>query len=66
MLRPCSMFPSSQLWEPKAQESSQLQVVPSMFVIPGLLLTKEGAQGWVFVHPFLLIHLGPLFITCCP
>lgn len=39
MLRHCSLFPSSQLGEPKAQESSQLQVVPSMVVIPGLLLT---------------------------
>lgn len=66
MLRHCSPFPSSWLGEPQAQESSQLQVVPSMFVIPGLLLTKEGARGRVFVLPFLLIRPGPLFVTCCP
>lgn len=46
-----------------AQESSQPQVVPSMSVIPGLLLTKEGVQDRVFVHPLLLVHQGPLFIT---
>lgn len=37
-----------------------------MSVIPGLLLTKEGAQGRAFVHPLLLVHLGPLFLTYCP
>lgn len=42
------------------------RVVPAMSVIPGLLLTKEGAQGRVFVHPLLLVHLGPIFITYCP
>lgn len=65
MLRHCSVSFLLALGT-KAQESSQLQVVPSMFVVPGLLLTKRGAQGRVSVHPFLLIHLGPLFITCCP
>lgn len=51
MLRHCSLSPSSWLWEP-AQESSQPQVVPSMFVIPGLLLTKEGAQVGCLFIPF--------------
>ena len=37
-----------------------------MSVIPGLLLTKEGVQGRVFVRPLLLVHLGPIFITYCP
>lgn len=62
-----ALLPASFLltWEPTAQESSQPQVVPSMSVIPGLLLTK-GAQGRVFVHPLVLVHLGPLFITYCP
>lgn len=32
-----------------------------MSVIPGLLLTKQRAQGRVFVHPLLLVHLGPIF-----
>lgn len=34
-----------------------------MSVIPGLVLTKDGVQDRVFVHPLLLVHLGPLFIT---
>lgn len=52
MLRHCSLSPSSWLWEPTAQESSQPQVVPSMFVIPGLLLTEEGAQVGCLFIPF--------------
>ena len=41
-------------------------VVPSMSVIPGLLLAGEGAQGRVSVHPLLSVPLGPLFISCGP
>lgn len=37
------------------------RVVPSVFVIPGLLLA-ERAQGGVFVHPPILVHLGRKFI----
>lgn len=46
----------------KSIRKHQPQVVPSMCVIPGLLLTNEGAQRKWILHSSYPGPLGPIFI----